>query len=79
MYVKYCDVNNLYDWVMSPLNDFKWVENISEFNEDFVKRYNDKHDKGNFLEDDVQYPENLHNLHKDLPFFRKRMKFNQKS
>ena len=35
------DVNDLYGWPMSqklPVNDFKWVKNISELNEDFVKR-----------------------------------------
>ena len=26
----------------SPVNVFKWVEDISEFNKDFVKSYNDE-------------------------------------
>ena len=56
------------------VNDFKWVEEISEFNEEFIKRYNDKNDEGYFLEADVQYPENLHNVHNNLPFFPERMK-----
>ena len=33
----------------------------------FIKSYNGESDKGYFLEVDVQYPENLHNLHNDLP------------
>ena len=44
-YHKYKDINNLYEWEMSqklPVNDFKWIENISELNEDFIKSYNDK-------------------------------------
>ena len=43
-----------------PVNDFKWVEDISKFNEDFIKVYNDEGDAGYFLEVYVQYPENLH-------------------
>ena len=45
------------------------VEDISEFHEIFIKDYNEENDKGCFLEIDVQDPENLHNLHNDLPFF----------
>ena len=51
-----------------PVNDFKWVEDISEFNEDLIKSYNGKSGEGYFLAVDFQYPENLHNLHNDLPF-----------
>ena len=76
-YLKYKEVNNLYGWEVSqklPVNDFKWVEDISEFNEDFVKTFNDESDEGHFLEVDVQYPEKIHNLHNDLPFLLVRMK-----
>ena len=40
-YLKYWNVNNLYGWVMSPkipVNNFEWIENTSQFNEDFVKK-----------------------------------------
>ena len=57
-----------------PVNNFKWVENTSQFNEDFVKRYNEDSDEGHFLEVDVQYPKELHELHKDLSFLPERMK-----
>ena len=76
-YLKYKEVNNLYGWEVSqklPVNDFKWIEDISEFNEDFVKSFNDESDEGHFLEVDVQYPEKIHNLHNDLPFLLVRMK-----
>ena len=57
-----------------PVNDFKWVKYIFGFNEDFIKSYNDDSVEGYFLEVHVQYPENLHNLHNDLPLLPERMK-----
>ena len=56
------------------VNEFKWVEYISEFNGDFIKRYSDKSNEGYFIEVDVQHPENLHNLHNDLLFLPERIK-----
>ena len=40
-YIQYLDANNLYGWTMSqklPVNGFKWVEDLSQFNEDFIKK-----------------------------------------
>ena len=70
-------MNNLYGWAMSqklPVSDFKWVEDISEFDESFVKSYNDESDEGYFLEVNVQYLEKFYDLHNDLPFLPERMK-----
>ena len=44
---------------------------MDQFNEDFIKNYNEKRDKGYFLEVDVQYTEKLHDIHNDLPFLKK--------
>ena len=77
LYKNYWDVNNLYRWEIFqtlPVYGFKWVEDISTFNEEFIKSYNDNNDKGYFLEVDVKYPKKLHNLHSDLPFFLERIK-----
>ena len=55
-YLKYQDVNNLYGREISeklPINDLNWVENISEFDESFIKTYNKESDEGYFLEGDV--------------------------
>ena len=39
-----------------------------------MKEYNEESDEGYFLEDDVQYLENLHELHNYLPFLQERIK-----
>ena len=31
------------------VNKFEWIEDISQFNEDFIKRYNEESDEGYFL------------------------------
>ena len=70
-------INNLYRWAMSEsllINNFKWVEETFQFNEDFIKSYIDDSDEGYFLETDVQYLENLHNLCNDLPDLFERTK-----
>ena len=50
------------------VNGFKWVENLSQFKEEFIKNYGENSNKGYFLEVVVEYPKNLHNLHSNLPF-----------
>ena len=57
-----------------PVNKFVWIKDTSQFNEDFIKNYNEESDEGYFLDVDVQYPEKLHELHNDLPFLPERMK-----
>ena len=76
-YIKHWDINNLYDCGISqklPVNKFEWIEDTFQFNEDFIKSYNEESNEGYFLEFDVQYPETLHELHNDLPFLPERMK-----
>ena len=57
-----------------PVNGFKWVENLLEFNEDFIKKYDEDSNTGYFPEVDVEYPKNLFNSHKDLHFYPKNKK-----
>ena len=57
-----------------PVNNFKWVEETSQFNEDFIESYNEESDEGYFLEVDIQYTEKLHELHNDLVFLTERIK-----
>ena len=56
-----------------PMNGFKWVNDIFEINEKFVKSYNKNSDKGYILEVGVDYPSKLHKLHSDMPFLPERM------
>ena len=60
-----------------PVNNFKWVEDISIINEEFIKNYNENSYKGYILEVDVKYPKKLHDLHNDLPFLPKKMKIDK--
>ena len=76
-YLMYLDANNSYGWAMSqmlPVNGFKWVNNLSQFNESFIKNYDEIDDKGYFLEIAVKYPKKLFDLHKDFPYLAERKK-----
>ena len=76
-YLMWLESNNLYGWAMSqrlPVNGFKWVKKLLKFNESFLKGYNENSDWLYFLEVDVEYPNKLFNLHRDLPFLPQRMK-----
>ena len=57
-----------------PVNKFECIKDASQFNEDFIKKYKKESNEGYFLEVDVRYPEKLHELHNDLPFWPERMK-----
>ena len=50
------------------VNNFDWIKDIFQFNEDFIKNYNKETDEEYFFEVDVQYPDKLQELHNDLPF-----------
>ena len=68
-YLMYLDANNLYGWAMSqrmPCGDFMWMtdKQLQEFD---VMRVSDDSETGFILDVDLDYPENLHDLHNDLP------------
>ena len=50
------------------------MEDTSQFNEDFIKRYNEKTDEWYFLEVSFQYSEKFHELYNDLLFLPETMK-----
>ena len=79
-YIQYLEANNLYGWAMSqksPVNGFKWINDVTEIDEKFIKNYDEDSDKGYILEVDGKYLKKLHDLHSDLPYFPKRMKIDK--
>ena len=61
-YFMYLGANNSYGWVMSrkvSVNGFKWINDLSKFNENFIKSYNENSDAEYFLEVDIEYPKQL--------------------
>ena len=78
-YIQYLDANNLYGKAMTeklPVRGFRWMDDISRMDEDFVRSYDKNDNKGYILEVDVDYPNKLQNLHNDLPFLPERMVIN---
>ena len=65
-FITYLDKNNLHGWSTSeylPYEKFEWLENIDGF--DFMS-INEKSDNiGYILEVDLEYPNELHELHND--------------
>ena len=66
-FISYLYKNNLYDWTISeylPYGGFKWLKNVDEFD---VMSISEKSPIGYFLEVDLEYPDELHELHNDYP------------
>ena len=42
------------------VNNFEWIKDTSQFNEDFIKNCNEESDEGHFFEVDVQYHEKIY-------------------
>ena len=67
-YIPYLDANNLYGWAMSkplPIQSFKWMAE-----EDL----NNWRNIPCILEVDLEYPQDLHDLHNDYPVAPERLK-----
>ena len=67
-YITYLDANNLYGWAMSqalPKGGFHWKRVMPT--EEEIKKKGADVKKGWILEVDLEYPEELHNLHNDYP------------
>ena len=75
-YIMYLDANNLYGWAMSqylPTGGFKWLspKQIEKIN---LGKYTENSEKGLILEVDLEYPQELHDLHNDYPLGPEKVK-----
>ena len=71
-YLQYFDANNLYGWTMCkklPVDGFKWIDDLSTFNENLIKNYNENSDMGYSVEVEIEHSKELFNKHQDLPFY----------
>ena len=59
-----------------PVRGFRWMTDISRMDEEFVRSYDKNDIKGYILEVDVDYPNELQNLHSDFPFLAESMVIN---
>ena len=80
-YLMYLDANNLYGCAMSkklPIHSFKWLTS-GEMEKLFNNRVVQVWEKTPcILEVDLEYPENLHDLHNDYPFCPERVECKNK-
>ena len=75
-YIMYLDANNLYGWAMSqylPTGNFKWLSQ-NQIEKTNLGKYTENNNKGLILEVDLEYPQELHNLHNDFPLGPEKMK-----
>ena len=67
MFITYLDKNNVCGWSMNeyfPYEEFAWLKNFDEFD---VNSIYEKSEIGNFLEINLKYPDELHELHNHYP------------
>ena len=75
-YIMYLDANNLYGWAMSqylPTGGFRWMKE-KQINKIDLAKYMDDSKKGLIMEVDLEYPEELHDLHNDYPLAPEKVK-----
>ena len=69
-FITYLDMSNLYGWAMSEylpyegLQNIDWLKHIDKFD---IMSISDKSPIGYILEVDLEYPDELHELHNDFP------------
>ena len=75
-YIMYLDAYNLYGWAMSqflPTDNFRWMTE-KQIDKIHLTKYKEDSSKGLILEVDLEYPEELHDLHNDYPLGPEKVK-----
>ena len=75
-YIMYLDANNLYGWAMSQYlltGNFKWMTD-KEISKIDLGKYKADGKKGLILEVDLEYPQELHDIHNDYPVAPEKVK-----
>ena len=75
-YIMYLDANNLYGWAMSQYlstGNFKWMTD-KEISKVDLGKYKADGKKGLILEIDLEYPQELHDIHNDYPVAPEKVK-----
>ena len=75
-YIMYLDANNLYGWAMSqylPTGNFKWMTD-KEISKIDLGKYKADGKNGLILEVDLEYPQELHDMHNDYPVCPEKVK-----
>ena len=78
-FIMYLDAYNLYGWAMNqylPYSEFKWLnkKDISRF---CLNSISENSFVGYILEVDLEYPDELHNLHNDYPLAPEKLEITQ--
>ena len=71
------DTNNLYGWAMSQYlstGNFRWMTD-KEINKIDLGKYKADGKKGLIPDVDLEYPQELHNLHNDYPITQEEIKY----
>ena len=79
-YIMYLDANNLYGWAMSqhlPTGNFKWMTD-KEISKIDLGKYKADGNQGMILEVDLEYPQELHDIHNDYPVAPEKVKVSNK-
>ena len=74
-FIMYLDANNLYGWAMSrslPISGFHWVPEDVFLQIDWAAQ-TEEQDTGYIVECDLDYPQELHELHNDYPLAAERL------
>ena len=67
--ILYLDMNNLYGCALRqylPINNFKWIKDINKIEQKLMRIINNS-STGYVLEVDLEYSQDLHDIHNDFP------------